>query len=110
VGAGDERVLQFGVDVDGDVVDLDVGVDGVEVVDDALEDLEEVAGAVPDGDLALGVLGGGRLERVGAAAFAPLGGDGRPARGQAEPSGRGERGRSEGSASEVVAKHGHSLV
>nr|BFF25581.1 hypothetical protein GCM10025732_35460 [Glycomyces mayteni] len=103
VGAGDERVLELRVDVDGDVVDLDVGIFGVEVGDDALEDLEEVAGAVPDGDLAFGAVGG--LEEARRAGFL-VGGDVGSAGGQGGGPGGEGGGREQGASPEEMALHG----
>src|SRR5690606_8409299 len=87
VAAGDERVLQLGADVDGFVVHDDVGVLLVEGRDRLVEDLEEVALSIPDGDLALR-RGLCRSLELGGVGRRVVSADRRTASGQAE----GERG------------------
>jgi hypothetical protein len=113
VGAGDERVLQLGADVDGLVVDLDVGVLLVERGDGVVEDLEEVAFAVPDGDLAAGARLGGRLQLVGCGGVAAAG-DAGSAGGEREGDGS-DASEGDDATWHVVAglmakRHGHSFV
>jgi hypothetical protein len=75
------------------MVDLDVGVDLVEVVDRGVEHLEQVTGAVPDGDLPRRRLLGRGLQHVGSGGVrtARVGLDRGSAGGQGQRGGR-ERG------------------
>ena len=50
--SGDKGILKFCVDIDGLVVNLDVGILLIEVSDGIFEDSEEVTRAVPNGDFA----------------------------------------------------------
>src|SRR5699024_10729529 len=111
IGASDEGVLQLRIDIDGDVVHLDVGVDGVELLDGSFENLEQVSGTVPDGDLTLGALAAGGFQNVGVVGTVASG-DGRATCAQCGPgNGSGGSGLQEVPTPNArLGFHGHSLV